>query len=533
MRRVRFVFGLLILAILSFAAGSSAADRSIELTLRRRDPATGEVVTKVEKIDLGKLAIVVVDMWDNHWCKTLARRTAELVPHMNQTLRAARKLGIPVVFAPSDVLASYRDHPARKAMQAIPQHPRPKPNDFNPPRPPWGRTGGCECGPERPCKSHRAWKSQHPELVIEGGDLIGDCNNSQELVNFCKQRGITHLIYMGVHTNMCVCYRGFGMVSMKRLGLEPILVRDLTDAAAGNGFDPDTGKANPALVLGKGTDAVVAHIETHIAATIASTALSGKPQFRFPADNRPHVVVVIGEDHMYGATETMPRLATELEAHYGMRCTVLRALSRTEIPGLEALDDADLAIFYIRRRLIPPEQMQYVRRYMKTDKPLLAFRTTSHAFQPYDRNPPKDKARWDAFDREVLGCHYAGHTAGETQVRAVPEAAGHPILKGFQGPHQLRETLYRSLPLADSCKVLLVGKCVEAKGNEGRSGQRPGHDEPEQPVAWINTRGGNGKVFYTSMGHHPSFEKPWFRRLVLNAVFWLLERPLPAEAARR
>ena len=36
---------------------------------------------------------------------------------------------------------------------------------------------------------------------------------------------------MGVHTNMCVLYRPFGMVNMTRHGAKCLLVRDLTDAA--------------------------------------------------------------------------------------------------------------------------------------------------------------------------------------------------------------------------------------------------------------------------------------------------------------
>ncbi|MHC4405775.1 MAG: cysteine hydrolase family protein [Planctomycetota bacterium] len=274
---------ILVVAVVAPASTGAAA---AELSLRTRDPESGKIVTSTEELDPSKTAVVVIDMWDDHWCKTLARRTAELVPHMNLSLDAFRALGVPIVFAPSGVLEPYRDHPARKAMLAIPAHPMPDANGSDPPRPPWNRTGGCECGPDRPCKSRKAWSRQHADLVIRDGDFLGNCNDSRELASFCQERGVTQLIYMGVHTNMCVCYRGFGMVSMKRLGFRPILVRDLTDAAAGNGFDPDLGKPDPRLTLGVGTDRVVAHIETHVAPTITSTDLTGRPPFRFPADNR-------------------------------------------------------------------------------------------------------------------------------------------------------------------------------------------------------------------------------------------------------
>ena len=66
-----------------------------------------------------KTAVVVIDMWDRHWCKTFTARVGNMVPRMNRTLDACRKLGIQVVFAPSDVVDFYRDFPQRKAMQAV------------------------------------------------------------------------------------------------------------------------------------------------------------------------------------------------------------------------------------------------------------------------------------------------------------------------------------------------------------------------------------------------------------------------------
>ena len=250
-----------------------------------------------------------------------------------------------------------------------------------------------------------------------------------------------------------------------------------------------------------------------------------------PEGKGPHAVFVVGEDHFYGALKTMPELAAELEAKHDMRCTVLRAVSHTDIPGLEALRHADLAVFYIRRRLLPPEQMGCIRAYLEAGKPLIAFRTTTHAFQPYDDNPPAGKQRWDRFDREVLGCRYGGYDSGETRVEVAPDAAAHPILDGFDGPYQERETLYRCLPLADSCRVLLSGTCVDGTGSDDRYRKRPGPDRPLQPVAWVNTSKQGGKVFFTSMGHHTTFQKPWFRRLIVNAVFWALGRPVPEAAA--
>ncbi|NIO45412.1 MAG: isochorismatase, partial [Planctomycetales bacterium] len=75
--------------------------------------------------------------------------------------------------------------------------------DFNPPGPPGGRDC-CECGPDRPCTSRKAWSRQHPDLRIAEGDLIADCNNAGELLNLCRHRGIDTLVCMGVASNICV-----------------------------------------------------------------------------------------------------------------------------------------------------------------------------------------------------------------------------------------------------------------------------------------------------------------------------------------
>jgi len=253
------------------------------------------------------------------------------------------------------------------------------------------------------------------------------------------------------------------------------------------------------------------------------------------SDPRPHVVVVIGEDHLYDAIDSMWELAKALQSYYGMRCTVLQAVSYSSIPGLEALDDADLAVFFIRRRVLSKESMQHVHDYLEGGKPLIAFRTTSHAFAPLKNKAKEnlqlaaDRAPWPEFDREVLGGYYQGYKFGETLASVVPEMKDHPILKGINGPYQLRETLYINLPLADTAKVLMMGKCVDGKeGDDKRYRSEKNKEHIDQPVVWLNTYK-NANIFYTSMGNgRAAFKQSWFRRMVINSVFWALERPVPS-----
>jgi nicotinamidase-related amidase len=191
---------------------------------------------------------------------------------MNPALEAARKLGIQVVFAPSDVLDFYRDAPQRKAMQAVPSSPEPKTVAFNPPPPP-GPTDICECGPQRPCQAQAVWTRQHPDLKIAQQDLIGDCNNGRELMNLCAKRGIDTLLYMGVASNMCLLDRSMGVRNMKSHGFRTIVVADMVEAFTSNGLDAQ-GKPNPAFTPAAGTARVQRYYEQYVCPTIESRQLS-------------------------------------------------------------------------------------------------------------------------------------------------------------------------------------------------------------------------------------------------------------------
>ena len=91
---------------------------------------------------------------------------------------------------------------------------------------------------------------------------------------------------------------------------------------------------------------------------------------------KPLVVFVTG-DHEYSSEATMPLIAAELEKNYGMRAIVLKASpdhnSEENIPGLEALKDADLAVFFLRWRRLPPEQLAHIEAYLKTGKPVMGY----------------------------------------------------------------------------------------------------------------------------------------------------------------
>ena len=59
------------------------------------------------------------------------------------------------------------------------------------------------------------------------GDAISD--SGIEMAGLFRKKGIKNVILLGVHTNMCVVSRSFGLRNMVRLGMNAVLMRDLTD----------------------------------------------------------------------------------------------------------------------------------------------------------------------------------------------------------------------------------------------------------------------------------------------------------------
>ena len=239
--------------VLILAFSCPAAD--IELSLQARDPQGKPNVERVA-LDPHKVGVVVVDMWNYHWCKTAAMRVGALVPRMNRVLDQARGLGMSIMLCPSDVVDNYVGRPQRERIFAMKRYEVPPlaKVECPPPQDP----GGCACGRER-CVVNYGWDGMHPSLKIEDDDLMPD--TLQEVYSICKARGLTHLIYMGVHTQVCLLGKPMGLRNLKAAGLQCILARDLTDAHPG--YNPET-----AFTPDLNTEQVVAHFERYLAPSV-------------------------------------------------------------------------------------------------------------------------------------------------------------------------------------------------------------------------------------------------------------------------
>ena len=461
-------------------------------------------------------AIVICDMWNDHYCRNAARRVGEMAPRMNEVIKKARQQGVLIIHAPSGCMEKYADTPQRKLAQAAPKVATDEPLGS------W-----CYLDPnteaampvkvDQPCDDEgklrdavRFFDRQIDTLEIAEGDAISD---SAEVYFLMKERGIKNVIIMGVHTNMCVLGRPFGIRQMTRLGQNVALMRDMTDTMYNPAEEPFVNHFT-------GNDLVFGHIERYWCPTITSGDILGDGMdYRFPGDQRKHIAIVMAERE-YKTEESLPKFALEeLGRDFKISLVFADAESRDTLPGVDVIADADVVLVSVRRRNLPKAQLDLFRNHVAAGKPLIGIRTASHAFHQNKDGAPDGLDEWRDFDAEVFGGNYHGHHSGEiaTFAQAKADSADHPILAGVNTKKfQTYGSLYEVRPLAEGATVLLNGSAQGIKEGE--------------PVAWTHIGAGGGKVFYTSLGHPYDFGVTDFRNLLRNAVYWAVEVPLPEPA---
>ena len=530
---------MLALPGLTMAAEVQLTDGNFVVNLREQvTTKAGEQGTKrAFRTEMWKpkdTAVIVCDMWDAHHCYNAVQRVKDMAGRMNDVLEAARSAGALVIHAPSSCMEPYSDHPARvRAQQAPAAENLPAkidewchriPSEEEAKYPIDQSDGGEDDDPDVHKKWHEElaaagknpkapWTRQYDGLRIHDIDAITD--SGVEVWNLLESNEIDNVILLGVHTNMCVLGRPFGLRQMAKNGRNVVLMRDLTDTMYNPAMWPQVNHHT-------GTDLIVEHIEKYVCPTILSTDLIGGAPHRFFDDKRPTVAVVISEFE-YETYKTLPVFAHQC---LGKDFRVVYAINddrdNHDLPGIEILQDADLAILSIWRRTLPPEQIQVVRDYVAAGKPIVAIRTTSHAFATRDKTTPTGRATWQRFDREVLRANYTGHYGNHadkgdppTQVWLHPSAIGNPLLSGIPtGEFTVGSWLYQMAPLIEPSTPLLMGRVA---------------DKPHQPVAWTVTTSEGTRIFYTSLGSQSDFEQSEFQHLLTNAVYWAAGIEAPSE----
>ena len=218
-------------------------------------------------------------MWDAHHCVSAQRRVVEMAPRVDAVAAGLREQGALIIHAPSDCMDFYADTPQRQRATTAPHHRAPRSFDWNgweherDARLPTSLTdpGPCSCDSSVPCGSGEPpypWTRQSPLINVAPEDAISD--DGQEVFNLLEERGILDVLIVGVHTNICVLARPFGIRQLVYLGKRPVLCRDLTDSFHRH----PRGHA-------WGTEQIVAHIEQRWCPTVTSDQLIGGNAFSF------------------------------------------------------------------------------------------------------------------------------------------------------------------------------------------------------------------------------------------------------------
>ncbi len=251
-----------------------------------------------------------------------------------------------------------------------------------------------------------------------------------------------------------------------------------------------------------------------------------------------HIVFLAG-DHEYRSEETLPALARILAKHHGFKCTVRFDVDKetgaivpgnSHMPGMEALDTADLAVVFLRFQDFPAEQMRHLDDYLKRGGPVVGLRTATHAFRMKEDEP---FARYSfnfkgpdyqlGFGHQVLGQTWVGHHGRNhqqsTRITIVDGKQGHPILRGVKDVW-VRAGAYVGKPTDGDILTM-------AQPLNGMTPDSPVDEtKPPMPSEWTRTykgaSGQSGRVFTSLYGAPEDLLNDGYRRLLVNGCFWAL-----------
>ena len=535
---VKFCFYVgLYFTVLGAYSGMAQA-QSLQLSLRYQQATSTDSnryhrLIRQETWAANQTAIIVCDMWDSHHCLNAVRRVQELAPRVDRLVSHLREQNATIIHAPSSCMPFYQTHPARlRALNTPAAGTFPAeidtwcdqiPSEQQAAYPLDQADGGEDDDPlehqhwveqlKLQGRDPRApWQRQIAAIRIdEQMDYISD--SGSEIWSVLLARGIKQVMLVGVHTNMCVLGRPFGLRRLSQAGMPVVLVRDLTDTM----YNPDSW---PYVSHFTGTDLIVQHIERWVCPTISSNQILGGSEFRFSQDKRPQLTMIIAEDE-YQTEISLPAFAAK---HLGQHFRVTYAWGsdqhRDRVLSLEDLAHADALLISVRRRPLVESDMQLIRNWVGLGKPMIGIRTASHAFSLRGKQTLAGTQQWPEFDSQVWGGSYTNHYGNDLKatLSLVETATAHPVMQAIGNPFTLTSggSLYKTAPLAASTYALMMGRI---------------DDQPAEPVTWTNVRADGGRSFYTSLGHVDDFSQPQFEALLAAGVHWACDQPIPDLAA--
>ena len=264
------------------------------------------------------------------------------------------------------------------------------------------------------------------------------------------------------------------------------------------------------------------------------------------AAKKPHVVFVTGDEE-YRSEESMPMLARILKMDFGFEISIACSLddkgfvdpnNSADVTGIEALKTADLLVLFTRFRHWPDKKFHFFLNYVADGKPIVGFRTATHAF----RYPTGHK--FEAWNEKKIAdlvgqkwiTHHGHHgTQVLTKVRPLVAAKEHPILRGVK-PFDAYSWLYHVQGGEDKLHgdVVLLAEGTALKSKHQRAGNTKKYPLTG-PTALVKTytgsNGKKGRVFFSTTAHSFDFRVATNRKLSLNGILWAmgLENKIPKE----
>jgi hypothetical protein len=298
-----------------------------------------------------------------------------------------------------------------------------------------------------------------------------------------------------------------------------------------------------------------------IAALIVGPQRPADTSITFEAKAGPgggrHIVFLAGDEE-YRSEEALPMLAKILSQRHGFKATVLFSVdpdgtinpkAAQSLSNPEALDSADAIVMSLRFRAWPDADMARFDRRLRAGTPIVALRTSTHAFNGLAKGGPWETWNYNnagGFGKRVLGetwlTHWGRHKVEATRGVIEPAQRDNPLLRGITDIFGDTD-VYEAYPPADAT-ILVRGLVLQSLSPESPPAtyskrrasdrQEQGVNEPPMPVAWSrlyrNESGGTNRILTTTMGSATDLESEGLRRLIVNGVYWGLGLEVPARA---
>lgn len=257
-------------------------------------------------------------------------------------------------------------------------------------------------------------------------------------------------------------------------------------------------------------------------------------------------IVFIANDHEYRSEQSCPLLAKVLAKHHGFRCTVLFGVDDQgvitpggpEVPGMEALANADMLFFFTRFMNLPDGQAELLVDYFERGGPVVGVRTSTHCFNG-------QKGKWaklnfnyggddyhgglgkqifgNTWERERGQSHYGSNHQMGARITPVASASNHPLLRGIDQIHAYSGA-YKSQPPADANPLLEVQVLNTFGPSDDINDEKPLVNAGWTRDSYTAPSGAqkDARVVYTSFGASEDLLSEDGRRFFVNACLWVM-----------